>query len=83
MQILAWIGIALIVIGGIGFLIAAFKESILWGLGCIIFPVIQLVFLVMHWREAKNPFLLQVVGIVAVIIAASFIGDVHIGYIRL
>lgn len=74
MQILVWIGIALIVIGGLGFFIAAFKESVLWGLGCIVFPIIQLVFLVMHWREAKTPFLLQVFGIVIVGIAVG-LGD--------
>ena len=69
LEILFWIGIALVVIGGIGFLIAAFKTSILWGLGCIIFPIIQFVFLAVHWREAKNPFLLQVAGIVITLVA--------------
>ena len=63
MEILAYVGIGIIVIGGLGFLIAAFKESILWGIGCILLSPVSIVFLVLHWEEAKNPFLLQLVGI--------------------
>ncbi|MEH6672710.1 hypothetical protein [Halopseudomonas sp.] len=63
MEILAYVGIGIIFIGGLGFLIAAFKESILWGIGCILLSPVSIVFLVLHWEEAKNPFLLQLVGI--------------------
>jgi hypothetical protein len=63
MEILAYVGIGIIVIGGLGLLIAAFKESILWGIGCILLSPVSIVFLVLHWEEAKNPFLLQLVGI--------------------
>lgn len=69
-MLLIYIGIAIIIIGGIGFLIAAFKNSILWGLGCLILSPISLVFLILHWQEAKNPFFLQLIG-VAVVFAGS------------
>lgn len=69
-MLLIYIGIAIIIIGGIGFLIAAFKNSILWGLGCLILSPISIVFLILHWQEAKNPFLLQLIG-VAVVFAGS------------
>lgn len=58
------IGIALIFIGGLialvyGFLllITAFRESILWGLGYLFIPFVSLIFVIVHWEEAKDPFL--------------------------
>ncbi len=53
-----YLGLAIILIGGLGFLIAAFKTSILWGLGCLLFYPISLVFLILYWQDAKNPFFL-------------------------
>lgn len=69
MEFLAWLGIGVLFIGGIGFLIAAFKQSILWGLGCLLFSPIALVFLVLYWSEAKNPFFLQLAGVGLVFLA--------------
>lgn len=57
------IGLAIFVIGGIGFLIAAFRTSILWGLGCLLIPPVAIVYLVLNWAEAKNPFFLQILGL--------------------
>ncbi|MCL6235320.1 hypothetical protein M5F03_09125 [Acinetobacter sp. ANC 5579] len=53
-----YLGLAIILIGGLGFLIAAFKTSILWGLGCLLFYPISIVFLILYWQDAKNPFFL-------------------------
>ena len=71
MEVLLYIGIGIFIIGGIGTLIAAFKESLLWGLGCLLFTPISLVFLVLHWQKAKNPFFLQVVGLAVVLLGAG------------
>ncbi len=71
MEVLFYIGIGIFIIGGIGTLIAAFKESLLWGLGCLLFTPISLVFLVLHWQKAKNPFFLQVVGLAVVLLGAG------------
>ncbi len=71
MHALAIIGIALVFVGGIGLLIAAFKESILWGLGCLFFSPVALVFLILHWREAKNPFFLQLAGVAVIFLGTS------------
>ena len=59
-----YIGIVVCIIGGIGLLIAAFKKSILWGIGCLLFAPVSLIFLIAHWSEAKNPFFLQLLGVV-------------------
>ncbi|NCB57264.1 MAG: hypothetical protein EOM46_07090 [Gammaproteobacteria bacterium] len=71
MEVLVYIGIGIFIIGGIGTLIAAFKESLLWGLGCLLFTPISLVFLVLHWQKAKNPFFLQLVGLAVVLLGAG------------
>ncbi len=73
MEILVYIGLVIVIIGGIGFLIAAFKESVLWGIGCLLISPISLIFLFVHWEEAKNPFLMQLAGI-GVIFFALFMG---------
>ena len=43
-------------IGGIWFLIAAFKEGFLWGLACLLIPVASLIFLILHFDKVWAPF---------------------------
>ena len=71
MQLLAFIGIGMVFIGGIGLLIAAFRESILWGLGCLFLSPVSLIFLILHWRDAKNPFFLQLAGLAVLFFGTS------------
>lgn len=63
------LGLVLAFIGGLWFLVAAFRESVLWGLACLFIPIVQLFFLIVHWDEAKKPFLLQLLGLAAIVIA--------------
>lgn len=67
MQIL---GLVLLVIGaiialvfGIQLIIAAFRTSILWGLGYLFVPFVALIFIIVHWDVAKRPFLLSLIAI--------------------
>ena len=64
------VGIAIAFIGGIMFIIAAFNESALWGLGVLFVAPISLIFLVLHWRQAKDGFLTQLLGYGIVILGA-------------
>ena len=73
MEILAYIGIFIVIIGGIGLLIAAFKTSIIWGLACLLVSPVSIIYLILHWSEAKNPFFLQLAGLV-IILLSGFIG---------
>jgi hypothetical protein len=64
------VGMIISLVGSIWFLVVAFKESLLWGLGCLIVPFVGLFFLISHWNEAAKPFgisfgggLLMVIGI--------------------
>lgn len=71
MEPLQFIGFLVMFIGAIGTLIAAFSTSVWWGLGCLLLSPVSLLFLVMHWDVAKNPFFLQVAGFVVVLIGGG------------
>lgn len=43
-----YLGLAILFIGTIWFLIVAFSENILWGLGCLFLVPVSLIFLIMH-----------------------------------
>ena len=60
--VLAAIGGIIIIIYGIILLIKAFKESMLWGLGYLLVPFCNLVFIIMHWGKCKKPFLIFLLG---------------------
>ena len=67
MEALSIIGLIIFIVGGLGLLVAAFKTNILWGLGIIVIAPAALVFTFLHWGQAKNPFLLQLLGFVILI----------------
>ena len=67
------IGVLIAFIGGIFFLIETFKESIIWGIACIIISPISLVFALLHWDVSKRPVLIQLAGF-GVIFIGAFIG---------
>tara|TARA_B100000609_G_scaffold187541_1_gene173064 strand:- start:508 stop:768 length:261 start_codon:yes stop_codon:yes gene_type:complete len=69
--IIFFIGIAISLVGGIWFLIEAFKESIWWGLGCLLISFVSLIFLCMHFQAVKKPFFIQLAGL-ALLIIGSF-----------
>lgn len=64
------LGIVIFVIGGLFFLVAAFRESIWWGLACLFIPIVSLFFLIVHWRVAKKPFFIQLLGFAVLVIGA-------------
>ncbi len=49
------------VISFIWVVVIAFKEDVIWGLGCLFIPLIIIVFGIMHWDKCKKPFLVYVV----------------------
>ena len=69
---IGYIGIVLFVFGAIGTLIASFRTSILWGLGCLLLAPVSLLFLILHWDVAKNPFFLQLIGLALLFVGSSY-----------
>ncbi len=71
MATLAYFGLFIFILGAIGTLIAAFKTSLLWGLGCLLIAPVSWIFLVLHWDVAKNPFFLQLIGLALVFLGSN------------
>jgi hypothetical protein len=75
------VGLGLMLVGAVWFLIAAFQESILWGLGVLFIPLVSLAFLIVEWPAAKRPFLWQLAGF-AFVIAGVTVASGHLPYER-
>lgn len=73
--IMFFVGAIVCVVSGIWLLILAFRESILWGLGSLIIPLVGLFFVILHWDVAKKPFLYNLLG-VAIILIGSFLSPI-------
>ncbi|HSJ01432.1 MAG: hypothetical protein ACAI34_21605 [Verrucomicrobium sp.] len=61
--VLLGIGFLIGLIYGIQLLIQAFQTSVLWGLGFLFVPFVNLIFVIMHWPRAKSPFLKSLISI--------------------
>ena len=68
----AIIGLIIFLTGSIGFLIAAFRAGILWGLSCMFLPFVSLIFLFLHWKTAAKPFLISILGISILFLTTMF-----------
>ena len=70
--VLQFLGLIVFVIGGILFLVEAFKTSLLWGFGCVFLTPVTIFYLVFHWATAKKPFAIQMVGLL-VLLAGTYL----------
>jgi len=77
MYLLIIAGALVVIVGALMVLVAAFRKSVLWGLGCLFVPFVSLIFTVLNWDVAKRGFLAQLAGIVLVFI--GFAGSVGTG----
>lgn len=62
--ILLLLGVLCLLIGSIVLIVVGFKQSIWWGLAILFIPFSWLIFLVLHWEQGKNGFLMIVTGII-------------------
>lgn len=79
---LSGLGVALVtpgllvgLVASIWFIIATFRQSILWGLACLFLPFASLIFTIVHWRVAKIPFLLFLLVSTPLIFIGIFLGS--------
>jgi len=56
------VGFVLVIVGHLGTLVAGFRENPVWGLAMLLFPISQLIFLILHWGRARKPFFLVLWG---------------------
>jgi hypothetical protein len=60
-------GVLIYLIGSLMLLVAAFGVGMGWGLLCLFFPPVQLLFMAMHWNKVWDALLMQVFGIAMVV----------------
>ena len=75
--ILLVIGFAISAFAGIWFLVVAFRQSVLWGLACLLIPFVSLIFLIIHWNEAKRPFLWSLLAIIPIFAGLALSGNLR------
>lgn len=63
MEIFVVIGALIFIFGAICFFLEAFDKSLWWGLGCLLFSPVSLVFLFKYWNDVKNAFFMELLGI--------------------
>ncbi|HQQ64198.1 MAG TPA: DUF4124 domain-containing protein [Pseudomonadales bacterium] len=75
---LLYAGLGLFLIGGVVFVVALFSASLWWGLGGLLFPPVQLIFVFRHWQESKLAIGLQTAGLLLILAAALTGGDAFV-----
>jgi hypothetical protein len=65
------LGLIALLVGWVWLLVAAFVESVLWGIGTLLFSPIGLIFGILHWPEYKVPMLLYVGGAICYFIGSA------------
>lgn len=73
-EIILYAGLGIFIVGGIGLLIAAFRTSTLWGLGVLFIAPVAIIYMIVHWQDAKGPFKLQIFGLV-IVVAFAYMND--------
>lgn len=63
-------GLIAAIIGSVMIIVAAFRESIVWGVASLLIPFAAFVFIALNWEEAKTGFFWSVGGL-ALMLAGS------------
>jgi len=65
--VLFFVGLIIGAISGLWILVLAFREGAMWGLACLLVPLVSLIFCLTHLTEAKIPLLMQIAAVVLII----------------
>jgi hypothetical protein len=65
--ILLWTGYALCFLAGLWIVIVAWQDSVLWGVGCFLFPFLQLIYIALNWKQTKSAFFVLIAGFAALL----------------
>jgi hypothetical protein len=66
-SIFLWTGYLLCFFGGLWIVVLAWQKGIVWGLGCLLLPVLQLIYVALNWKQAKSAFFLMLAGFAALL----------------
>jgi hypothetical protein len=64
-----------LLVGGVMMLIEAFRVGVLWGLACLLLPIVSIFFLVVHWNVARKPFMVQLCGFALLVVGFVVLSD--------
>lgn len=64
--VLGWM---LAFLGSLWIIVLGWQRSVAWGIGCFLLPLIQLIYVALHWKESKEAFFMILGGFVCMIIA--------------
>jgi len=68
-SIFLWIGYGLCLIAGLWIVVLAWQKGILWGIGCLLFPILQLVYVALNWKQTRSAFFLLLAGFAALFVS--------------
>ncbi len=74
MDVLNVVAFVIALIAHIMLLITAFKKAFVWGIFCLFFPVIILLFIAIYFRECVRPLILYGISIAILLINAGVLG---------
>ena len=66
-----WTGYVLCLLGGLWIVVLAWQKGILWGLGCLLFPVVQLIYVALNWKQTRSAFFLLLARFAAFFLSAA------------
>ena len=72
--VLLGVGAIISLVCGIMLIIKAFQKSVLWGIGFLLVPFVNLVFVFKNWEETKKPFLYSCLAGVLVVAGSVLSG---------
>lgn len=55
-------GLIIALVCGLWTLVLQFQTSILWGLACLLLPLVGLLWLVLYWEDGKRPLFVSLIG---------------------
>lgn len=60
-------------VGGLMIVVAAFRESMWWGLACLLIPLASIVFVILHWDDTRPWLFLNLGGLLVAVLGAAFL----------
>jgi hypothetical protein len=66
--LLFWVGLIVMILGGIKVLVHAFDTSMGWGVVCLVLPALLLLFGFTHWDLTKKPMGAMLVGFAVMLV---------------
>ncbi|MGJ8641652.1 MAG: hypothetical protein ACSHYA_19835 [Opitutaceae bacterium] len=74
-SMLVTVGAIISLVYGIILLVRAFQAGILWGLGYLFVPFVSIIFVLVHWEDAKSPFLKGLLAIPFIVVGMLLMPD--------